>query len=584
MDKSTHIDRAETTATQVMKTVTGLKKTTPQTALDLVTYLDNSWTAYHAVSSAASLLLASGFTQLDPSRKWPRLIPNGRYFYTRNSSSLVAFVVGGKARAGCGVAVVGAHTDSPCPKLKPKTKLHKSGHLCVACQPYGGGLWHTWFDRDLGVAGRAILNRGSASASAAAMGANGTTSVGAAESNGAEHANKAPRVLEHRLVKIEKPIMRIPTLAIHLDRGVNTEGMKVNVQQHLQPLLAMQTPATEGMSAGKSPSKVSEAATEGNGGAPEANGNGNGSVAPVTVAKEKKGGRHHPLLLTMLAEAAGCLPEDIADFELQLCDTQKASIGGALDEFIFSGRLDNLAMSFCSITALRRMAEKSDDIDGVMMAALFDHEEVGSSSAQGAGSTLMANAVDRIAKHVAAQDTTPEDEDGEDWSVVERSVRRSMVVSADMAHAVHPNYSDRHDSLHMPSLGAGVVIKHNCNQRYATDAVSSFVFRECGQRAGCESQDFVVRSDMACGSTIGPIISANTGLRTVDVGIPQLSMHSIREMCHVDDVDAAVRHFEAFYQHFWDIDGEIAVDAVGALADSMPVISNDVGCGDLCGH
>lgn len=502
-----------------------------EAARGLCEFLDSSWTSYHAVATCAASLVAKGFVRLDESRAWPALKRGGRYFYTRNTSSLVAFVVGGRATAGCGVAVVGAHTDSPCPKLKPLTKLTKSGHMMVACQPYGGGLWHTWFDRDLGIAGRIICS-------------------GASKSNGSQTGS----TLEHRLVKIDKPIMRIPTLAIHLDRGVNTEGMKVNVQNHLQPLLAMATST-------KAPEKAS--------------GEGEGR------AKEQQ--KHHPLLLQMLAEAAGCLPEDIKDFELQLCPTEKAAIGGALDEFIFSGRLDNLAMSYCALRALEASAESPglvDELDGVMMIALFDHEEVGSSSAQGAGSPIMGEAVKRVtsnlAHHVGVEGVRPETEP---WSAVNMSLRRSMVVSADMAHAVHPNYSDKHDSLHMPKLGDGVVIKHNANQRYSSDAVSSFMFRETGAREGCTSQDFVIRSDMACGSTIGPIVSANTGIRTVDVGIPQLSMHSVREMCHVKDIQHSVDHFKAFYKNFWALDDSLEVD--GALLEQMPTIANDVGCEHL---
>ena len=514
-------------------------------AQDLCTFLDSSWTAYHAVETACKSLLSKGFTRLDEGEVWPTLEQGGKYFYTRNTSSLVAFVVGMKAEPGCGVAVVGAHTDSPCPKLKPLTKLTKSGHLLVACQPYGGGLWHTWFDRDLAVAGRLIVK-----------GSDGKS-------------------LHHKLVKINKPIMRIPTLAIHLDRGINSDGFKVNVQNHLQPLLAMQSPNHDPDKDASSIAKYANgngASANGNGASANGNGvsaNGNGNE------KKKEGGRHHALLLKMLAEAALCQPNEIADFELQLCDTQKASIGGARDEFVFSGRLDNLAMSYCSLRALENAAVESIDVNGVMMIALFDHEEVGSSSAQGAGSPIMGEAVRRITKNLAKGDN----ESMEPWGSVNRALRKSMVVSADMAHAVHPNYSEKHDSLHMPKLGEGVCIKHSANQRYSSDAVSSFMFRECGVRDGCSSQDFVIRSDMACGSTIGPIVSANTGIRTVDVGIPQLSMHSIREMCHVKDIEHAINHFRAFYKNFWTIDSTLKVDST--LIEQMPELHNDVGCEHL---
>ena len=239
-------------------------------------------------------------------------------------------------------------------------------------------------------------------------------------------------------------------------------------------------------------------------------------------------------------------------------------------------------MSYCALRALEASAEAPglvDELDGVMMIALFDHEECGSSSAQGAGSPIMGEAVKRVSNNLAHHVGVDGDRQTEPWSAVNMSLRRSFLVSADMAHAVHPNYSDKHDSLHMPKLGDGVVIKHNANQRYSSDAVSSFMFRETGAREGCVSQDFVIRSDMACGSTIGPIVSANTGIRTVDVGIPQLSMHSVREMCHVRDVQHAVDHFKAFYKNFWSLDDSLEVD--GALLEQMPTIANDVGCEHL---
>ncbi|KAI8543941.1 hypothetical protein RHMOL_Rhmol08G0256600 [Rhododendron molle] len=262
--------------------------------------------------------------------------------------------------------------------------------------------------------------------------------------------------------------------------------------------------------------------------------------------------KHHSLLLQLLAAEVGCKPDDICDFELQACDTQPSIIAGAAKEFIFSGRLDNLCMSFCSLQALidATSSESSlEDETGVRMVALFDHEEVGSNSAQGAGSPAMLDALSRITSFFCS-----------DVKVLEKAIQKSFLVSADMAHALHPNYMDKHEDNHRPKLHGGLVIKHNANQRYATNSITSFIFREIAIRHNLPVQDFVIRNDMPCGSTIGPILASGTGIRTVDVGAPQLSMHSIREMCAVDDVKHSYEHFKAFFQEFSHLDSKIVVD------------------------
>lgn len=462
---------------------------------DFVAFLNASPTAFHAVDESKRLLREVGYEQVSEREDW-NLEAGKKYFFTRNHSTIVAFAVGKKYVAGNGFHIVGAHTDSPCLKLKPVTMVSKGGCLQVGVQTYGGGLWHTWFDRDLTIAGRVMIreeNDGSASYS-------------------------------HRLVRLEEPIMRIPTLAIHLDRGVN-DGFKVNTQTHLIPVLATSIMA-----------EMNKPAAE------------NGPEDVGIVGKPK----HQPLLLQMLANQIGCAPGEICDFELQACDTQPSVVAGALKEFVFSGRLDNLCMSFCSLKALidATSSESSlDDETGVRMVALFDHEEVGSNSAQGAGSPAMFDALSRITSCF-----------GSDPNLIQKAIQRSFLVSADMAHALHPNYMEKHEENHQPKMHGGLVIKHNANQRYATNAVTSFVFREIAQKHDLPIQDFVVRNDMPCGSTIGPILASGVGIRTVDVGAPQLSMHSIREMCAVDDVNHSYEHFKAYFQEFSYLDAKIAVD------------------------
>ncbi|XP_043723935.1 probable aspartyl aminopeptidase isoform X2 [Telopea speciosissima] len=417
---------------------------------ELIDFLNASPTAFHAVDEAKKRLKNAGFEQVLEREDW-KLQVGKKYFFTRNYSTIVAFAIGKKYVAGNGFHIVGAHTDSPCLKLKPVSKVAKGGYLEVGVQTYGGGLWYTWFDRDLTVAGRLMIRKGKGDSAS----------------------------FLHQLVRMKEPIMRIPTLAIHLDRGVNDDGFKVNTHSHLIPVLATSIK-----------SELNKVVAE------------NGSVEDgvqggIKNCNEKRNSdnmKHHSLLLELLAAQAGCEPDEICDFELQLCDTQPSTIAGAMKEFIFSGRLDNLCMSFCSLKLL------------------------------------------------------------------EKAIQRSFLVSADMAHALHPNYMHKHEENHQPKLHGGLVIKHNANQRYATNAVTSFIFREIAERHELPIQDFVVRNDMPCGSTIGPILASGMGIRTVDVGAPQLSMHSIREMCAIDDVRYSYEHFKAYFQEFSQLDAKVCVD------------------------
>ncbi|PIA51278.1 hypothetical protein AQUCO_01100249v1 [Aquilegia coerulea] len=390
---------------------------------DFLNFLNASPTAFHAVDESKKRLKAAGFEQISEKEDW-NLQVGKKYFFTRNYSTIVAFAIGNKYVAGNGFHIVGAHTDSPALKLKPISKVVKGGYLEVGVQTYGGGLWHTWFDRDLTVAGRVMIK---------------------------EKKDGSVSYL-HRLVRIQEPIMRVPTLAIHLDRG--TDGFKVNTQTHLVPVLATSIKA-----------ELNKVAVE-------SRGEDCGSKSSESTADNKK---HHSLLLQLLAAQLGCGPNDICDFELQLCDTQPSIVAGAMKEFIFSGRLDNLCMSFCSLKALiESLSSESslDDETGVRMVALFDHEEVGSSSAQGAGSPAMVDALSRITNSFSSSDS----------KLLQKAVQRSFLVSADMAHALHPNYMDKHEENHQPKLHGGFVIKHNANQRYATNSVTSFIFREIAER------------------------------------------------------------------------------------------------------
>lgn len=465
----------------------------------MLEFINYSWTPYHAVEEASRRLLAAGFHHISEKGAWD-VKPGHKYFFTRNYSTIVAFAVGEKFSPGNGFFMIGAHTDSPCLKLKPVTKSSKSGYLMVNVEPYGGGLWYTWFDRDLGLAGRVLVRTKTASGEEA---------------------------MQHRLVKIDRPILRIPMLAIHLQRDIHTNGFKPNLQSNFAPVLATAAKAQLGLD------KPAAAA----------------SATPAT-GKDAQPGKHHPQLLDLVAKQLEVEAADIVDFELSLCDVQPGVLGGAYDEFVFCGRLDNLAMSFVSLQSLIDTCSAPGALSeetGVRAIALFDHEEVGSESAQGAGGPVMRDTVKRVARALSQ---------GQE-DAVERSMRASFLVSADMAHALHPNYADKHDPDHQPKFHEGLVLKHNANQRYATNAISATLLREVGRRRGIACQEFSVRNDMPCGSTIGPILSSILGCRTVDVGIPQLSMHSIREMCGADDIAIAYDHFVAFFQDFSKLDATL---------------------------
>ncbi|KAL0086539.1 peptidase M18 [Phycomyces blakesleeanus] len=467
-----------------------LKSDIPQDALDFIEFVNKSPSPFHATHEASVLLKAAGFKEIKERDSWNNgvLEQNGKYYFTRNGSSIVAFIVGGKYQPGNGFSMVGAHTDSPCLKIKPVSKKEKSGYLEVGVQLYGGGIWHTWFDRDLSIAGRVLVSH-----------EDGT--------------------FKHTLVKIDRPLLRIPTLAIHLDRSTN-DGFQFNKETQLAPVLATATKAAL-----------------------------SGSDATDGVEADAT---HHPLLIRILAEEMNVGPDQIRDFELALYDTQASTIGGACNEFIFSPRLDNLEMSFCSIQALIRSKDVENDTN-IRLVALFDNEEIGSQTAHGADSNLLPVTLQRLANtqlmNVSASSTA-----------FEEAMHKSLLISADMAHAVHPNYSDKHEENHRPQMHKGTVIKVNANQRYATTAMTSLVLKELAKKHSIPIQEFVVRNDSSCGSTIGPMLSAKLGLRTVDIGNPQLSMHSIREVGGTDDVKHGINLLQVFFEEFAELEARIQVD------------------------
>lgn len=428
-------------------------------ALDLIAFLDASPTPYHAVEEARRRLEAAGYRVLREHDAWE--LAAGDRGYAVRGGSLVAFEIGSEEIAEAGLRVIGAHTDSPNLRVKPRADVKAHGYRQVAVEPYGGVLLHTWLDRDLALAGR--------------------VSVAA----GAE-----PRTV---LVDIRRPVARIPSLAIHLHREIRTEGLKINEQTHLPPLLGLES----------------------------------GPELAALLAEELDG-----------AGEDAIEPDDILGFDLMFYDLQGAAIGGTSGEFVFSGRLDNLASSHAALTALVRAGERELAAPFTRVVALHDHEEVGSRSSEGASGTFLLDVVERLALATG---------DG-DAEARPRAIARSMFVSADVAHAVHPNYADRHDPGHRPVIGGGPVLKVNAGLSYSSEAAMQAMFASVCRRADVPLQHFVTKSDIACGSTIGSITAARTGLRAVDVGIPVMSMHSAREMCGAADVAPMIRALATYFE------------------------------------
>ena len=267
--------------------------------------------------------------------------------------------------------------------------------------------------------------------------------------------------------------------------------------------------------------------------------------------------RHHPFLVDSVAKSAKVKPSEVVDFEMMLYDTQKSCVGGMNEELVFSARLDNLEMSYCSTMGLINSVRSSSALENeksIRLISLFDHEEIGSNTAQGADSNFLPTMVRRLSALSLKGNAEP------DADAYEQTLSKSFLVSADMAHSVNPNYASKYEPDHKPEMNKGTVIKINANARYATNSPGIVLIEEAARRAKVPLQLFVVRNDSSCGSTIGPMLSAALGTRTLDLGNPQLSMHSIRETGGVYDVEYAIKLFESFFEHYSELQENITVD------------------------
>ncbi|MFI1937515.1 M18 family aminopeptidase [Streptomyces purpureus] len=402
---------------------------------DLMTFLAASPSPYHAVANAGERLEKAGFRQVEETAAWDGT-SGGKYVI--RGGAIIAWYVPEGASAHTPFRIVGAHTDSPNLRVKPRPDMGAQGWRQVAVELYGGTLLNTWLDRDLGLAGRLTLRDGS-----------------------------------HRLVNVDRPVLRVPQLAVHLDRQVN-EGLKLDRQRHMQPIWGL-------------------------------------------------GDVHEGDLISFVADEAGVDAEDVAGWDLMVHAVEPPTYLGRDRELVAGPRMDNLISVHAGVAALTAVSARPD-LEFIPVLAAFDHEENGSESDTGAHGPLLGTVLERS---VFARGGGYEDK--------ARAFAGTICLSSDTGHAVHPNYSERHDPTHHPRANGGPILKVNVNQRYATDGSGRAVFAAACEKAGVPWQTFVSNNDMPCGTTIGPITAARHGIATVDIGVAILSMHSARELCGADD-------------------------------------------------
>ncbi len=412
---------------------------------DLRSFLDHSPTSRTAVDNLVRMLEDGGFEKLDEGERWePR--PLRGYYVRRSGGSIIAFRVGGSPPAESGCRIVGAHTDAPGFRLKPGPFRGVGDMVTLPVEVYGSPILSTWFDRDLSVAGELVV---------------------------AGEGGLRPVPFVSR-----RPVCRMCTPAIHLERTINKEGFKVDAERH----------------------------------------------TPLLVSLDGTGRER---LMELAASEAGVPQEDVAGWSVHLWDPQRAEVGGLDGSLLLSGRIDDLTMCHAGVDALLATC----DGDHTAVVALFDNEEIGSRTRSGAGSEMLASTLERLAG------------DREGYM---RCLAGSILVSADGAHGLHPNYQDRHDPSVRPLLGGGPVIKVSAQGKYTSDGLSSAYFERCAEATGAPVQYFVGRNDMPSGTTIGPITAAGTGMLSVDVGCAMLSMHSVREAASTKDQrwmrDALLEH------------------------------------------
>ncbi|MEV7287777.1 M18 family aminopeptidase [Streptomyces sp. NPDC093252] len=405
---------------------------------DLMSFLAAGPSPYHAVAAVAERLEKAGFRQVAETDAWDAGT-GGRYVL--RGGAIIAWYVPEGAAPHTPFRIVGAHTDSPNLRVKPLPDTGGHGWRQIAVEIYGGPLMNSWLDRDLGIAGRLTLRDGTA-----------------------------------RLVTVDRPLLRVPQLAIHLDRSVSSEGLKLDKQRHLQPVWGLGNDVRDGD------------------------------------------------LIAFLEQEAGLAAGSVAGWDLMTHPVEPPALLGRDQELVVGPRMDNLLSVHAATAALTAVAACGEALPHIPVIAAFDHEENGSQSDTGADGPLLGSVLERS---VLARGGT--------WEDRARAFAGTICLSSDTGHAVHPNYAERHDPTHHPRVNGGPILKVNVNNRYATDGSGRAVFAAACEKAGVPFQSFVSHNSMPCGTTIGPITAARHGIRTVDIGVAILSMHSARELCGVDD-------------------------------------------------
>ncbi|MFF6635854.1 M18 family aminopeptidase [Streptomyces althioticus] len=418
---------------------------------DLMSFLAASPTPYHAVANAAERLEKAGFRQVAETDAWDGTA-GGKYVL--RGGAIIAWYVPEGAAAHTPFRIVGAHTDSPNLRVKPRPDSGAHGWRQVAVEIYGGPLLNSWLDRDLGLAGRLSLR-------------DGTT----------------------RLVDVDRPLLRVPQLAIHLDRAVNSDGLKLDKQRHMQPVWGLGEDVRDGD------------------------------------------------LIAFLEETAGLAEGSVTGWDLMVHPVEPPAYLGRDRELVAGPRMDNLLSVHAGTAALAAAAGRGPELPYIPVLAAFDHEENGSQSDTGADGPLLGSVLERS---VLARGGTYEDR--------ARAFAATVCLSSDTGHAVHPNYAERHDPTHHPRVDGGPILKVNVNNRYATDGSGRAVFAAACEKAGVPFQTFVSNNAMPCGTTIGPITAARHGIRTVDIGVAILSMHSVRELCGAKDPFLLANALTAFLE------------------------------------
>lgn len=425
---------------------------------ELIDFLYNSPTAFHAVENIKKILKKEGFEELKESHRW-QVNSGGKYFVDKNGSALVIFTVGEESVNFDGFKIVGAHTDSPGFRIKPNPEMISNSYIKLNTEVYGGPIINTWFDRPLAIAGRVCTK------------------------------SDNPLKPNYHIVNINEPIAYIPNLAIHMNREIN-KGVELNKQVDTLPILGL-----------------------------------------ITEEFEKDN-----YLLDIVSKQLSIKTEDILDFDLFLYEFEKGTTFGVENEFISSSRIDDLSMAFVGVKAM--INSLNSGFKGTNVLALFDNEEVGSTTKQGADSPMLSNILERIIYSMGGN--------RENFFM---NLANSFMISADGAHGIHPNRSEKNDPTNIPYINKGPVIKISANQRYTSDAESIAIFKNICNKANVPYQTFVNRSDMMGGSTIGPISSSQLPIKSVDIGAAMLAMHSIREVMGTKDIE----YFENVITEFYKI-------------------------------